>query len=108
MVETSIVSRYIEQHYSSFYNKSIMTEQEQPKINYPCPWQYKLIGNDINSIKQAIIDIIADHEHTVAHSNTSSSGKYISLNLELEVHSEEHRDLFFFKFREHIDIKFVI
>ena len=85
-----------------------MTEQEQPKIQYPCPWQYKLIGIDADAIKQAIADIIADHDHTVAHSNTSSSGKYISLNLELEVHSKEHRDHFFFKFREHIDIKFVI
>lgn len=85
-----------------------MTEQEQPKIDYPCPWQYKLIGSDIKAIKQAIIDIIEEHDHTVALSNTSSSGKYISLNLELEVHSEEHRDHFFFKLREHIDIRYVI
>ena len=86
----------------------MMTEEKTPKISYPCPWQYKIIGMDINAIKQAIAEIIADHVHTITMSNTSSSGKYISLNVELEVHSEEHRDTFFFQLRDHIDIKFVI
>ncbi len=92
----------------TLYNNTIMTEQKKPEIIYPCSWQYKLIGMNKDAIQQAILEIIADHNHTITHSNTSSSGKYISLNLELEVLSEKHRDGFFFKFREHAHIKFVI
>ena len=85
-----------------------MTSQKKPAIMYPCAWQYKLIGMNKDAIQQAIAEIIADHQHTITPSNTSSSGKYISFNLELEVHSEEHRDAFFCKLRDHTDIKFVI
>ena len=85
-----------------------MAESDPPKIEYPCAWQYKLIGMNSDDIKQAVREIIAEHNHTLAHSNTSSSGKYISLSLDLEVHSEEHRDHFFMRLREHIAIKFVI
>lgn len=85
-----------------------MSEPEEPKIKYPCGWQYKIIGMDTEAMKQAVCEIIADHDHTLNHSNSSSSGKYISFNLELEVHSEEHRDSFFIQLREHIAIKFVI
>ncbi len=85
-----------------------MTDSEPPKITYPCAWQYKLIGMNPDDVKQAVHEIIADHQHTIVHSKTSSSGKYISLSLELEVHSEEHRDSFFMQLREHIAIKFVI
>lgn len=83
-------------------------EEKTVQIDYPCHWQYKLIGMDETALKHAIQEIIADHEHTIAHSNRSSSGKYISLNVELEVYSEEHRDTFFFKLRDHAHIKFVI
>lgn len=85
-----------------------MTKQKTPAISYPCAWQYKLIGMDKNAIKQAIAEIIADHNHTITPSKTSSSGKYISFNVELKVHSEEHRDTFFCQLRDHADIKFVI
>ena len=85
-----------------------MTEQKTPQITYPCPWQFKLIGMNQDAIKLAIGEIIGDHDHRVAPSKVSSSDKYISLNVELEVHSEEHRDTFFFQLRDHVDIKFVI
>jgi putative lipoic acid-binding regulatory protein len=93
---------------STIQPKTDMSKQETPKIDYPCGWQYKIIGMNPEAMKQAVREIIADHDHTLDHSNSSSSGKYISFKLELEVHSEEHRDFFFLQLREHIAIKFVI
>jgi putative lipoic acid-binding regulatory protein len=85
-----------------------MTTQKKPEISYPCSWQYTLLGTDITAIKKASAEILAETEHSLVESKKSSTGKYVSVHLELDVISEVHRDSIFFQFREHIDIKFVI
>ncbi len=85
-----------------------MTTEKKPEISYPCSWKYNLIGSDIRSIEKAASEILADGSHSLTKSKQSSSGKYVSMNLELEVTSQSHRDSIFIQFREHIDIKFVI
>lgn len=85
-----------------------MTTEKKPEISYPCSWKYNLIGHDISSIEKAARAILADAAHSLTKSKQSSSGKYVSVNLELDVTSEAHRDSIFIQFRDHIDIKFVI
>ena len=85
-----------------------MATQKKPKITYPCSWQYKLIGKERTAIEQAVSAILAEHKYSLVNSKQSSSGKYVSMNLELTVTSEKHRDSIFIQFRDHLDIKFVI
>ncbi len=61
------------------------------EITYPCQWQYKIIGEDSNQIKLAVASAVRDTPYDLASSNTSSTGRYVSFNLELEVTSEEQR-----------------
>ena len=64
---------------------------EQPEIEYPCTWVYKVIGQDCTLLKDVIISTCSPTEVSISHSQTSSKGKYHSLNAELIVTSEEVR-----------------
>ena len=34
------------------------TEQNKPKIEYPCPWQYRIIGEDAVAMRKALAGAI--------------------------------------------------
>jgi putative lipoic acid-binding regulatory protein len=72
-------------------NMSPANDREQPEIDYPCTWVYKVIGEDCTLLKDVIISACAPAEVVISHSQTSSKGKYHSLNAELIVTSEEIR-----------------
>jgi putative lipoic acid-binding regulatory protein len=78
------------------------------EIEYPCIWLYKIIGSEKNAMIMAINEIFAGSDHSLTFSNKSRTGKYISLNLEVTVHSEEARNFFFTALREHSSIKMVL
>jgi len=63
----------------------------RPKIDYPCPWQYKIIGESATAITRLVADQVHEQHYTLTRSNVSSSGRYISMSLELVVYSEERR-----------------
>jgi putative lipoic acid-binding regulatory protein len=63
----------------------------KPKIDYPCPWQYKIIGESATVITKLVADHVKEKDYTFTKSNVSSSGRYISMSLELIVHSEVRR-----------------
>lgn len=65
---------------------------EKPKIDYPCPWLFKVIGVDREAVAAAIAGVVGDAGHLLHYAHTSSGGKYHSFNLELIVESEAHRD----------------
>lgn len=63
----------------------------KPEISYPCLWQYKIIGTDRESIIDIVSDLLQNTDHLLANSHTSSGGRYVSMNLEVVVQSEEQR-----------------
>ena len=81
---------------------------EKLELDYPCQWLYKIIGQEEDALLCAIKEIFADTEHCLNHSNTSSSGKYISYNVELTVQNEESRNFFYMALKEHPAIKMVM
>ena len=81
---------------------------KKPEIDYPCLWQYKLIGTAKHEILDAISVIVGDKDHRISDSKKSSTGKYLSLNLELEVHSEDMRNLIFSELQGHPSLKMII
>ena len=78
------------------------------ELEYPCNWCYKVVGTEREALEQAIRDVIAEREHSLTHSKTSSGGKYTSLNLDMLVHNEEDRQFIYDALKAHQNIKMVL
>lgn len=63
----------------------------KPKIDYPCMWQYKIIGESATVITQLVADLVHEKDYVLKRSNVSSGGRYVSMSLELMVQTEERR-----------------
>ena len=83
-------------------------ETEQPKIDYPCTWIYKVIGSDFSRLKQAVSQVLQDKEYQTEESNVSSKGSYVSVKVELVVENEDIRNSIFSNLRDHDDIRMVL
>jgi len=77
-------------------------------IEYPCNWCYKVIATEKAALEQAIKDVIDEREHTLAPSNKSKTGKYVSMNLDMLVHNEDDRTFIFDALKKHQNIKMVL
>jgi putative lipoic acid-binding regulatory protein len=84
------------------------SNSKKPIINYPCDWQYKVIGTDLDEMIKAI-EIVADGmEYKISSSNVSSKGNYFSINLKVFVTSEVIRDIIFEKLKANEFVKMVL
>ena len=77
-------------------------------IEYPCKWLYKVIGYDAEKLHQALLEIIKDDPCDISFSNSSRTGKYLCLNFEVTVHSEEQRNSIYLALKEHPQVKIVL
>ena len=80
----------------------------KPEIEYPCEWGYKLIGTDTTALQAVIFDVVGERPYTTKGGNSSSKGKFHSLNMRCRVESQEDRDRIFKAFSDHKDVKMVI
>ena len=71
------------------------------EMTYPSMWGYRVIGFDETELRRAISEILKDRDYTIAISNTSSSGKYVSLRVELIVYDETERMHLYAALRNH-------
>ena len=83
-------------------------EGKRPLIEYPCEWDYKIIGTNIEKMLEAIKDAISDMKYDVTPSNISLKGKYFSLNLKVTVPNETMRDIVYQKLNSSDFVKIVI
>ena len=91
-------------------------ENERPQIEYPCPWDYKIIGTSEDALRGAVQVCLARtlnqapgaREFELGMSRTSNGGKYISLNLNLMVMDEVERNEIFTSLAGHPEIRIVI
>ena len=63
----------------------------KPKIDYPCLWQYKIIGESRADITRVVEAAVQEQPYVLTDSHVSSSGRYLSMSLELTVHNDEQR-----------------
>ena len=78
------------------------------KIDYPCRWLYKVIGNDREQLYRAISEIIDTDACHISPSNSSRTGKYICLDVEVIVASEKQRNSIFMDLKAHPKITRVL
>lgn len=82
--------------------------QTKPDIEYPCEWRYKIIGTDKEALEACISEIMQERRYSIKDGNRSSKGKFISMNSQCKVQSQEDRDLIFKAFSDHSAVKMVI
>ena len=69
---------------------------------------YKLIGFDAGKIHEAVADLLPTGRYMLSFSNFSARGKYICLNLNTVVQSENERNDLFNELKAHQDIRMVL
>lgn len=84
------------------------SNSKKPDIEYPCNWDYKIIGTDVDQMISVIEKTVAGMEYNISSSNVSSKGKYFSLNLKVFVTSEAIRNIIFEKLESSDYVKMVI
>jgi putative lipoic acid-binding regulatory protein len=84
------------------------SNSKRPNIIYPCNWDYRIIGTNVDEMIKAIEIIVDRMEYKLSPSKVSSQGNYISLNLRVLVTSEVIRDLIFAKLEANEYVKMVL
>lgn len=81
-----------------------------PKLTlvYPCTWVFKVIGADPEALRGAAAEIFGDTPCTISFSNSSKTGKYQCLDLEVTVPDETTRNTFHHKLKKHAAVKLVL
>jgi len=87
-----------------------MTAEKKQKLQleYPCPWVYKIIGNDKDEMQAAVAEIIRDCKYKISDSRSSATAKYSCLNVELSVDSESQRTALYEALKAHRAVKMVL
>ncbi len=86
----------------------ISQETKKLKLIYPCQWSYKVIIQTDIDIKDILLSVLSEREHTVKKANFSKNGKYQSHNVSLLVHNDDDRYEIFSQFKEDKNVKMVL
>lgn len=81
---------------------------KRPNITYPCQWEYKVIGTNVDEMIKAIELAVMGMEYEINSSNVSSKGNYFSLNLKVFVASEIIRNTIFATLEANVFVKMVL
>ena len=80
---------------------------QKVSIDYPCRWFYKVIGSDEAKMRAAIASVIAGAWDVTA-SRSSATGKYVSLNIAVQVENEQRRIAIYEALRKEPSVKMVL
>ena len=78
----------------------------KPVIEYPCEWEFRIIGTDPALIRNAVAAVVGEQEHSLCDSN--KKGRYLSMILELQVPSEAERNRIYRELCEYDHIRMVL
>ena len=80
----------------------------KPEIEYPCRWEYRVIGRNAEALGTLIREMLAGYDYTVRPSHSSRTGKYSTLILSVTVADEAERKRIFAALSHHPDVKMVL
>ncbi len=80
----------------------------KPEIDYPCRWQFRIIGEERAAMVEAIATLTGIPADEIAEANVSSGGRYLSLKIELVVHDDDERLGFYRLLAAHPAIRMVL
>jgi putative lipoic acid-binding regulatory protein len=87
-----------------------MTDEKKQnlQLEYPCPWVYKIIGQDKDEMQSAVAEIIRECKYKISDSRSSETAKYHCLNVELTVESESQRTALYEALKSHRAVKMIL
>jgi putative lipoic acid-binding regulatory protein len=87
-----------------------MTDEKKQnlQLEYPCPWVYKIIGQDKDEMQSAVAEIIRECKYKISDSRSSETAKYHCLNVELTVESESQRTALYEALKSHPAVKMIL
>jgi putative lipoic acid-binding regulatory protein len=80
----------------------------KPEIDYPCRWQFRLIGEERAAMVEAITTLAGIPADEITEANVSSGGRYLSLKIELVVHDDDERLAYYRLLAAHPAIRMVL
>lgn len=80
----------------------------RPKIDYPCEWEYLIIGVNEELLKSAATEILNGRKYEISVSKTSKTGKYISLAIKTPVENEATRNNIYAALSKHAAVTKVL
>ncbi len=80
----------------------------KPDIEYPTQWEYKIIGDNVEKMVEAAEKAAEGMQYDITASNISKKGNYFSINLKVNVESEEARNLVYQNLEGYENIKMVL
>ena len=83
-------------------------EGQELELEFPCRWTYGVVGREEEVLRAAVAEVVGELEHSVRLSRRSSGGKYLSLEVEIVVPSDEVRLDIFRKLHEHEAVVYVL
>jgi hypothetical protein len=86
---------------------TIKNGNQKVSIDYPCLWFYKVIGSDEAGMRAAIADATAGAGDVTA-SRSSAAGKFVSLNIAVQVENEQRRIAIYEALRKVPSVKMVL
>ena len=78
------------------------------KIDYPCVWQYKVIGTDQQVLQAVVAEQLGNSPYSLSASKKSGAGRYLSMNLAVTVANEEQRQSLYRALAGHPAVKAVL
>ena len=81
---------------------------DKAEIEYPCAWNYKVIGLDAEALQHAVAVVLGEQQYLLTHSRSSSGGKYQSMQLETVVENEDRRNGIFNALKNHAAVRMVL
>ena len=80
----------------------------KPDIVYPCDWNYKIIGDDVSKIVEAVKYAVDNLSYELSPSNVSKKGNYFSMNLRVSVPSEDKRNEIYSTLENDKSVKYIL
>jgi putative lipoic acid-binding regulatory protein len=80
----------------------------EPIIQYPCEWSYRIIGTDEQALRQAASESLGILPYSMTLSNQSPGKKYLSMNIEVTVETQAMRDQIFSALEKHPAVRFML
>jgi putative lipoic acid-binding regulatory protein len=80
----------------------------EPIIQYPCEWSYRVIGEDEQALRQAASESLGPLAYHITLSNQSPGKKYLSMNIRVTVTTQAMRDQIFAALERHPAVKFAL
>ncbi len=81
---------------------------EKQIVEYPCQWSFRIIGAEEALIRCAVEEYMKKAAYQLTASNVSSSGKYVSINLEIIVLTEDVRNKIYLDLKNMSCVKMVL